>query len=879
MKIKKLILENFGFMQNEFLEVNRIEIDFSNSKNKICLIIGPNGVGKTSILSMLHPFAQVGNLDVRSGAKLIQKGKKGYKEIIIVDENNEYVIKHFYTPQKDKNHSLKSYIEKNGKELNPNGNVTSFEDIVKSELYIEPDYLKLIRLGDNVTSLIDLTATERKKFMGKVVSDVDEILFQYKNINNKLNQLKEMISHTIDKISRLDIVDKKTTKKEIESLEDKLRILEETYLKENSNLTIYKNNIDNIEDSDSLSDKLISSEKKLSKMEKILSKKDELESLDVSFYLKKIEELEKKIIVLSNEKASNLILIENSLKMLNTFQEQFHSLGIQYQKEGEKDKELLRMDDNLKRLRLKVREYENNIGNYSPNYTKKEIEDFIVFLKNIMIILSRTYDFGKKPVSKVVNLMRKNRNVMNYINSHLIEIDERESNNDSVFLAAIISRFGLTPGKEVIFSCKEECKAKELYNQLSSMISNSMVKDKTEDSSFYKDMELVSQNIESVLSKFSDYKDLICRFPNELKSKFSLESIYKKMENLEPVIEDSEMNQLLSMITEYDNYLNALRNYQIEEETLEKFSSLSNSSYIKEQLDTTKSSIEEIKGKISSYKKRNLYIDEDLKEYGNTLEVYHDIKDSLEQHDELKKIHDEYAKKYSVIKDMREKIYQSEISIIKIKTEMDNLKSIIETKRSNLVLFKSLNKDLAVMNYVFNDMTFLKNALSSKEGIPLHKIGIRLGNIVSIANNLLDIVYKGRIYLDNFNISPTEFSIPFYNNGILLEDIKDYASQGETSFLTLALSFALASQMISKYNIMLLDEIDGMLDESNREKFIEILEYQIDSINAEQSFLITHNNMFSSYPVDILDLSRIVKTEKNTIKEFPLANFINIKAS
>ena len=71
---------------------------------------------------------------------------------------------------------------------------------------------------------------------------------------------------------------------------------------------------------------------------------------------------------------------------------------------------------------------------------------------------------------------------------------------------------------------------------------------------------------------------------------------------------------------------------------------------------------------------------------------------------------------------------------------------------------------------------------------------------------------------------------------------------------------------------MLLDEIDGPLDVVNREKFIRILENQIDRIDSEQNFLITHNAMFSSYPVDIIDLSF-----KNDSDQYPLATFIEIK--
>ena len=104
-----------------------------------------------------------------------------------------------------------------------------------------------------------------------------------------------------------------------------------------------------------------------------------------------------------------------------------------------------------------------------------------------------------------------------------------------------------------------------------------------------------------------------------------------------------------------------------------------------------------------------------------------------------------------------------------------------------------------------------------------------------------------------------------------MPDVK-YTSQGELSFISIALSFALSSIVLARYNIMLMDEIDGPLDTENREKFIRILEKQIEKIDSEQSFLITHNAMFSSYPVDIVDLSF-----SNDNSEYSLANFIEIE--
>ena len=63
-----------------------------------------------------------------------------------------------------------------------------------------------------------------------------------------------------------------------------------------------------------------------------------------------------------------------------------------------------------------------------------------------------------------------------------------------------------------------------------------------------------------------------------------------------------------------------------------------------------------------------------------------------------------------------------------------------------------------------------------------------------------------------------------------------------------------------RYNILLLDEVDATLDTFSRGKFIELLEIYMKMIHAEQIFLISHNNMFDSYPINIL-----MTSEMNTI--------------
>ena len=136
----------------------------------------------------------------------------------------------------------------------------------------------------------------------------------------------------------------------------------------------------------------------------------------------------------------------------------------------------------------------------------------------------------------------------------------------------------------------------------------------------------------------------------------------------------------------------------------------------------------------------------------------------------------------------------------------------------------------------------------------------------------MDVVYNGDLRLAEFEISADEFGIPYITKGAKVKDVV-YASQGERSFISLALSFALTCRSLSSYNIMLLDEIDSTLDTSNREKFLRVLEMQIEMIHAEQVFVISHNDMFNAYPVDIID----TKGQKN--KNAELASYIKIVKS
>ena len=873
MKIEKIILKNFASIENA-MNCSQIEIDFSSAANKICLLVGRNGSGKTSLLSLLHPFAGVGNLDVRDSLNLILENKEGYKEIHISNYDDYYIIKHFYSPHKDKSHSVKSYIMKNDNEMNPNGNVTSFKEYVKMELGIETDHLKLIRIGSNVTSMIDLSETERKNYMSKLLDEIGVFLTYYKKVNNDLHQLKEMISHTIDKLNKLNIEDIQTSKKELKGLSDTLEIEQSRYGQISGNISVYEHEIEALGDVITLQDRLNLVRKKLVKMENILNDRDNLESEDPEFYSKKIIELEKEIVAYQTQIDSEDITIKRTLDFLQNFHEQLRVLRVQYDKQKKSDDILKNLSEEHRKLSLQISELESNLEEFNPNCSKEDFEAFFVFLKNKQMVLDKTYEFGKEIIKKIISLLKDNKNVMQYINSRLMNLSDSDD-PEHVFLTAIAKRFNFTDDETVFQNCSDsECVARQLWSQIKNIItSNEIVNDKKKDVSYYKDMEYAYQNIKEVLLSFADYRKTIDCLPESIKNRFKIQNIYKAISSLGKIYDEKEMNTFLSLLTEYSDYTNLLSRREEIEYTIKTFGldSEIDSDFMKSQIDSIETQICEANETVQSGKELISRLQEKLDEDERTLESYRDLKETFEKYDSLKEEHKKLSLDFESYKFYKTLIQNTEKELLESRATIDNINSEIQLLVSRIDQYKTLKKELDLYNKKYDEMTLVKEALSSKKGMSLYYIKSYLGNTEEITNELLDIAYNGQIYIDNFKITPTEFTIPFYNKGHLIRDVK-YASQGEISFLSIALSFGLASQTLKKYNIMLLDEIDGPLDTTNREKFIRIMENQIERIGSEQSFLITHNDMFSSYPVDVLDLSF-----NEQEKKYELANYIEIK--
>ena len=866
MKINYLKLVNYSNIYTSF-KSKEMSIDFKDCKNKIILLTGPNGSGKTSILSCLHPFATNGNLDVRNDNPLVLIGKEGYKEIHIEDGDNEYVIKHYYTPNK-KTHSVKSYIEKNGVELNVNGNVSSFKEYVKDELNIEMDYLKLTRLGSNVTNFIDLKTTERKSFMGKILDEVDIYLKYHKKITSDMREVKSIISHLMDKINKLNITDEDDLKKYQKNLNKQIESYKEEIEKIKSSLSITNYEIEKYDSVLEIKEKLDIKKKELHKIEKVLNKRNG-KNLSLEECQTSIDEISR---LIDKSEVKLDLLKEKRNHLLNELDDNFKS-------KNEIDKELNKVSENTEitdteymidslRKTIDNRNKELDITNYEYKFTKKELSDLIVMLDSSMDILLSTYEFGKNPINKAIEYIKNGYDISDYISSHSKKVTKNKLQSACEY---VYKKFNEKYGN-IKPKCKDfkGCKLMDFYDDVFDL-ATSEPDEIVEDEEFVTYAKLSYQNINTVLKNMGNFKSTFEKLPKDIQDMFILKNILNKISKTECIYDKERLYRELSLVTEYElqqEDLNKLQELKDKLSLLKK--STGNVEYFENKRKKIISDMDYLKDDIDTNTDDIKSLSEDI---DNLKEEYEDLlvlKDSIEKGDSIRTECNELEESYYTLKDLFIKRKDTEDNLNLLLFQYNKLEKEYNDNEYRLNSYRDMKKELSLYNDKYDDMEFIKRSLSSKEGIPLLYIQIYLKNIPDITNDLLEIIYKDELYIENFNITSDEFSIPFVTKGTQINDVS-YASQGEKSFISLALSFALTYQSISRYNIMLLDEIDATLDTRNREKFLQILERQIEMIDGEQIFLISHNNMFNMYPVDIIDTKNKIDTDNK------LANYIKIK--
>lgn len=864
MKILYLKLVNFANILSG-MKRHSVEIDFSKSKNRVIILMGENGTGKSSILSQLHPFANTGSGDQRNAKGLMIEGKEAYKEIHIQDQENIYVIKHFYS----KSGTTKSYIAKNQQELNPNGNVTSFLEHVYDELTVALDFLKLLRLGSNAPSFLRMSTLDRKKYTTNLLSDVDVFFKYYKIINDKLRLSKGLLKNTVSRLNQLRVVNREEIETKLINLQEKMNDLVKSKDENTAQYgahtgeqaSIAPNGVNEI----IVQFETLKAEYK--ELEKLLKKAEELKSiieLESEF-----DTINKELISLEKEIAEDKVKLESSL---NSLSDTLDSLT-----EYQQQMQIMSSSADIDRLTQSIltmnreRESLNVFEDKELPYTTEEARRALELMKQIQEVASLMLGFDEDAKAEVVAMWRDNgmKNPENEIHEMNAEINVKIQKLKSSTLAAQHS--SKVDKDEIYFiykptGCPGDCPFEDFYNKVTDKDFDSNNTDKTmrkleKKKEVIDDYFAVNSNINYIQMIMNAHKALIDKMPNDF---FDFDSILLGIEKDSIFYDEEYITTFISISEKLDRYHqlgSMIKEMQKELKMIQDNSSsfkLIESEVMKLTVrrDKLESDIEKLRNNLYHNESKVGYLTQSLNEVESLLKLSKEKEEMVKKHAELYKTCHQLHTNIERYNDLNSLIDHLTADSKQLSFEMKKVTESIEYTKHALIAYDELIAEKDKLESEFEDMEIMKESLSSNKGIPLVFVKLYMADSEIEINDLLDIVYDGDLQVSKFVIDENEFTIPYVRNGITVSDISQ-CSQGEETFLSLAISFSFGVKSMERYNIMLMDELDGALDTKKRMLFLEIIESHLDRLGVEQLFLTSHNNAFDSYPIDVILTSEV----------------------
>jgi len=859
------------------------EADFTKGNSKIVLLFGKNGSGKTTILSALHPFMDSNN-DNRT--KLIMDGLEGYKEIHYEKDGHDYIIKHYYKS------SNKSYIMKDGLELNDNGGIKTFKKIVEEELDVNAEYFKLFRIGSNVTNFIDLPTAQRKKFMGNFLPDIDEFLEYFATVKSKFSLIKKEVEYISDNIDKLD------TEENLEILRESIESQIDMKQTEIKRLTALVNqaqgSIKTLDPDEKHTTDANPYEKKYNgsmlslndskiKRQQYYSDYSDLSDFDYEMVENKILDIGKLITKFEDE-LSELTVESNKLKQeLSTLR-----VSLNTKETSISD---LESNESLNDLEKMKQEYQKKYDADS-NYLGKNLERFseygdfsygeiipvsstLQLLKTSLIdvkdnlsdadlqILHKLYTFDELTIDDLTDIKL----------SLASDITDSETSLDSLKeeLSGLNSNLNQ---KDILDKRPSKCKIDEC-----AFISNALqfsnidediksVEDKISDNkSNHKKILEQYGIIENVFNAISKLKKTLSRVPkdhSDILKKMDIisneeeyvEAITASKQDILEVMDISDFTMFLKTKAVIDVNKGNLDNVNSKIKLVKKQSSVLKT--LKKEKDDINSKIEGVKERLSEIVERKTKVKKNIEKKQFQLTIMDDLKTLFDKENEAQSTMDEFKQKYEDMDKLLNKLmilytearnHKMEYQAIELEVKpLDKQLKKVNLDISNLHEYE---KRKAALQENFGYLETLKKVLDPTKGIPLHFIGNYLKETEKIANKLLDMAHNGRFRI-KFELTSKDFFIKVKKeSGDVLSDIS-IASQGEIALTTMSLSMAMIQQSLTSYNILYLDEIDGPLDTSNRRCFIDMIEEQIEELGLEQIFIISHNNEFDAYPAGLI---------------------------
>jgi hypothetical protein len=879
MRIQRVRLKNFaGVVSGTGMQ--DVELDFGEAGPLFVTLAGGNGSGKTSILSALHPLP--GTNDVRD--RPVADGQEGFKEVEIRDGERVYIARHFYSPKG----TVKCHLERDGEELNPNGGVGTFRDLVKEHLGCTEEYMRVGRVGPNVAGLVDLQTAKRKEYVTEnFLPEVGDYLMAFKRVKEKHNELKAQAKFLGDQIGKIDPAEA------LSDLRDAHRArLEALESKSNAAREQAAGAAALSADAASKAYALAGAAHEAKEARKVLARaaaaleslkelnpaaaeygRDEAEGRRAKAAVKaeqtreevaRCEERVRAARAASDDVARTLAMLESRLGRVGGA--------------GKSVAEMTKMRDAAAKELAKAERELSGMPAFAGAGCPPS-PALVAAVRELALIADESTTLRASigwPVREIVEAGLSEAGVAE--TSKLASARSAEGDAIAGMDAARMAMIELVGGRKHLETLAKRPSACKIDS--CAFIARALE---------FKDVEEAIAEAEETLAAWEDHvkdsrasRDTASQVVDVWKackgwsSRAARHEAAVKAMGAWDLLSTPSSASALIVSSQAGSKLDgkrALRAATLREDVAAERSRVdaldrqiadtSGAEAAVEGLreDATKAAREAEDAEASCLAAEDalLAARQALAGPAQRAEFYAswiaalDSKAvaalSLKAAASSEAAHDS-ARDESLAHGERERAARKELSTAE--AEAVPVRKAIEEVGSKIARREEFEARLADVSENLRSYELVRKALDPARGIPLLFVQEYLARTRGICNGLLDLAYGGRLRVAAFDLTEKDFLIRVATpSGGLLDDVK-LASQGEKSLLTVAISLALMEQSVSKYNIFCLDELDGPLDAANRGAFVEMVRSMAGRLGMEQVFVISHNSVFQSEVADVV---------------------------
>lgn len=863
------------------LGLNTIDIDFSKSRNLICLIGGKNGSGKSTLSMAMSPLPDSSTCFV--------PGMYAEKEEVIQDNDIIYHIRIVHDIDNNGNRKqAKAFIQKNGEELNPNGNITSYKDTVSAEFDLDPNFMSLTRLASDDRGIADKKPAERKKYVSATIDSLETYNGIHKVLTKKSSIFKSHINSLSSKIS--SVGDIESARLNLQALDARISSLESQQRELQDEISKKKAVISTLDPDGT-----------------IQSQYDDI-AVSIANVNSELTSLEKRLNSACTEYNIDFNCIEELIKVSSKKQDNVESTISE-------DKMRLRnlIDDSAelsKSIQAKNQKVDSMKSDFNYDTLVSAIEKYTDIVDKQEAILKECglygVDISKEEYLLIFTSLKKYRESINAITEPLstgdIEtiVDYMCDESKSIYYDKKVLEESVDMIKDEITSSNEML----LYYR--GQLENTLVLEKRPNGCKIDSCEFISKALKSLAEKpqehINELETLIEQKNKQLaETVASLNHLMAIYDSHNAIVEMTAniasniaiLNKLpvSRIFTDRTEFFERLRNRNSfnEVEDCDKYIILADSI---DRYKENKATLSNLMAELKIHENKNQIIDELVSEINELNDKLSGATEKIDKANEsirfntglleqLEKSHRRLLEVNELVQrrnellsqkaQIKERFIAIKDSIAKIKDDADKVNSLcnqynlitadlnpIKSDRDNLSfsikMAEEYQSELNEYQEKYNIVETLKKYSSPSSGIQTVYMNIYMNKTLELANDLLRYLFDGDLELLPYVINADEFRIPVKKSSGLISDDISSCSNAQICMMSMVVSLSLLIQASSKFNIIRFDEIDGALDTANRLKFANVIRHIGSKLGIEQIIMVSHSIEIDLGQVDVVKL-------------------------